>query len=224
MGASHRHIPIVALTANAYREDRERCLQSGMDDFLAKPVSRAQLAGIIQRWIPGNIQEPGDESPFPTAETIPAQPANLMRAIEAKPPLPPLDSTIIQELQNLEGNDAAGFFLTIVDQFLTDLMQHMQSIHWALDQQDTEAFRKAAHACKSACRSIGAMSLAEISHELEMIGWEGEMERAFIVWEQWVTEQERTCKALAQERERFSQLPHGVNEQNQDLFVGRSKG
>jgi HPt (histidine-containing phosphotransfer) domain-containing protein len=195
-----------------------------MDDFLAKPVSRAQLAGIIQRWIPGNIQGPVEESPSPTAETIPAQSANMMRPIEAKPSLPTLDSTIIQELQNLEGNDAAGFFLTVVDQFLTDLMQHMQSIHCALDQQDTEAFKKAAHACKSACRSIGAMSLAELSHELEMIGREGGMERAFIVWEQWVTEQERTCEALVQERERYSQLPPVVLEQNLELFVGRNKG
>jgi signal transduction histidine kinase len=44
------HTPIVALTADALDADRQRCLDAGMDDFLTKPVSRAQLAQTIQRW------------------------------------------------------------------------------------------------------------------------------------------------------------------------------
>jgi signal transduction histidine kinase/ActR/RegA family two-component response regulator len=49
-GARGRRRPIVALTADTLQEDRERCLDSGMDDFLSKPVSRAQLAATIARW------------------------------------------------------------------------------------------------------------------------------------------------------------------------------
>ena len=45
--------PIIALTANAMSEDRERCLQVGMDDHLAKPFGRAQLAALLARWAPG---------------------------------------------------------------------------------------------------------------------------------------------------------------------------
>ncbi len=44
-------LPIIALTANAMNEDRERCLFSGMDDHLAKPMKKEQLASIIDRWI-----------------------------------------------------------------------------------------------------------------------------------------------------------------------------
>jgi CheY-like chemotaxis protein len=44
------HIPIVAMTANAFAEDREACLAAGMDDYLAKPVRPAALRTVIERW------------------------------------------------------------------------------------------------------------------------------------------------------------------------------
>jgi len=49
-GSRKRRVPIVALTADALASDRERCIDSGMDDFMTKPVSPAQLASVIKRW------------------------------------------------------------------------------------------------------------------------------------------------------------------------------
>jgi CheY-like chemotaxis protein len=49
-GVHGKRRPIVALTADTLQEDRERCLASGMDDFISKPVSRQQLAATISRW------------------------------------------------------------------------------------------------------------------------------------------------------------------------------
>ncbi|HED30286.1 MAG TPA: response regulator, partial [Prosthecochloris aestuarii] len=50
-GIPGRKVPIVAMTANATREDRQRCIEAGMDDYLAKPVDRDALLSMLQRWL-----------------------------------------------------------------------------------------------------------------------------------------------------------------------------
>jgi CheY-like chemotaxis protein len=45
-------VPIVAMTANAQSADREECLAAGMDDYLSKPASLADLRGVLERWLP----------------------------------------------------------------------------------------------------------------------------------------------------------------------------
>ncbi len=48
---SKKHIPIVAVTAAAMAGDREKCLESGMDDYLSKPVNIQQLKQVLEKWL-----------------------------------------------------------------------------------------------------------------------------------------------------------------------------
>jgi signal transduction histidine kinase/ActR/RegA family two-component response regulator len=55
-----RHTPVIAMTASAIEGDRERCLAAGMDDYVCKPVRLAEIAGILNRWIPAaDLRPPG---------------------------------------------------------------------------------------------------------------------------------------------------------------------
>lgn len=54
---SRRRTPIAAVTANALPADRQRCLDCGMDDYLAKPYKRDDLIGLLARWLPANLAQ-----------------------------------------------------------------------------------------------------------------------------------------------------------------------
>jgi len=66
--AGKQRLPIIALTANAIKGDRERCLGAGMDDYLSKPFTRRDLMAVLQRWLACAPPEPTSRQ----ASTAPA--------------------------------------------------------------------------------------------------------------------------------------------------------
>jgi CheY-like chemotaxis protein len=65
---SGEHVPIIALTARVMEGDREKCLESGMDDYLTKPVGMDELLAAVRRWArlePEGAREHGSPAPAP---------------------------------------------------------------------------------------------------------------------------------------------------------------
>ena len=193
---SHSRIPIIALTANALSEDREACFQAGMDDFLSKPVRLEELSTMITKWVPQR-----------TTNKKQAQPMTVLSKKNASTFSPCLDETILQNLKDLDGEEDPEFFLSVVEQFLTDLPRHLEGIKQAIAAEDPEALIKTAHTCKGSCRAMGATALAEISYTLEIMGREASLTDAAEIFKEWLQEQERTRQALEQEKAQVTTPP-----------------
>jgi CheY-like chemotaxis protein len=57
--AGERHLPVIAMTANAFSTDRDGCLAAGMDDYLSKPVSLRSLGAMLDRWTGAPVHQSG---------------------------------------------------------------------------------------------------------------------------------------------------------------------
>ena len=130
-----------------------------MDDFLSKPVGIEELGTMITKWLPH--PEPSHMMDHPITEKTRKESTTL-------PPC--LDETILENLKTLGGEDDPEFFITVIDQFLSDLPRHLEGIKQAVEIHDSEALVETAHACKGSSRSIGAILLAETSYTLELMG------------------------------------------------------
>jgi signal transduction histidine kinase/CheY-like chemotaxis protein len=175
------HLPIIAMTANAMAGDRQKCLDAGMDDYLAKPVTRAELERCLHRWwrprasdVRGavaaseGIAPPSSHSP--PAPAAPATPAPVAKVEEEDSPvLPPssapvLDREILGELRTVLGAELDK----LIDLFLDDTPMLLARLEAAALTPDFNELREAAHSLKSSSANLGAMALSSAAKRVEL--------------------------------------------------------
>lgn len=156
-----RRMPIIAITANAFQEEAERFILSGMDDRVAKPLDLQRLSEVLQRWVGGP-----DE-----AGVAPAAP----RPKTARTP-PVAEAVDIAALNALCGGDTA-----LVDEMLKDFVDVSRGIvadfRRALTGRDREQIRGCAHNLKGSSRTAGAAALAAAAHVVEQHALSGDWDR-----------------------------------------------
>ena len=165
---NRERVPILAMTANAMAGDRQKCLDSGMDDYMAKPLNKQLLEQMLNRWLesgpapqlehiePERVVEPPDASDLPPEVAV-LRPRGAVKSESV------LDRQVLNDLIDIMGDE----YVDLIQVYLEDTPNCISQLSEAVEAADVEGMIAPAHSLKSTSANLGAMGLSEMAKDVE---------------------------------------------------------
>jgi signal transduction histidine kinase/DNA-binding response OmpR family regulator/HPt (histidine-containing phosphotransfer) domain-containing protein len=157
-----RHNVIVAMTAHALPEDRKRCLDAGMDDYISKPIDTRKLFKIITRWTRSRMEAPQETG----------------IAGKQVPPGPEAEPTINMKSALARFDNDGDFLKEMIMEFLNYIPERITELSEAVAAGDTERVKKCAHNIKGAVSTLSAERALHIVQIIEKMAGDGDLSDA----------------------------------------------
>lgn len=175
---SIQRVPIIAMTGHAVEGYRKECLEIGMDDYLAKPLTRKHFLAMVDKWTGVSADVQTEDSSGLTItqrdRKTPNESGNFQRPIDPQGDRePPMDFE--RALSEFEGDKS--LLMEVLGGFIQNVRAQIKIIQDALIARNADRVREEAHAIKGGAANLRAERLSRMAFELEHISKSGEMEK-----------------------------------------------